>query len=293
MKLSSANPASNGFTAIELLVVIGILSLLSALMLPALAKARQAPQATQCLNNHHQIMLAALMYADDNAGLWFPNQAGGGAQRDWISGYVDFNVSNTDNTNILNFTNPTKCFFAKYIKSPAIFRCPGDLTQITGQGYRVRSVSASQTVGTLWAPICNYPAGAPVTGQWLTGANTDCDNTWRRYGKLSDMVSPTPKNLWVFGDEFASSINDSSFAVSTAARTLGSARWIDLPANYHNGGMGISFADGHAEIHKWVGSLAAFPVLWTGNGYPAYPPIQNPNDLSDINWLQVRTSAIF
>ncbi|HTW94522.1 MAG TPA: prepilin-type N-terminal cleavage/methylation domain-containing protein [Tepidisphaeraceae bacterium] len=58
----------DGFTLVELLVVIGIIALLISILLPALNKARQEAYTTQCASNMRQLALAVLQYAYDNKG---------------------------------------------------------------------------------------------------------------------------------------------------------------------------------------------------------------------------------
>src|SRR5436309_4241532 len=66
-----------GFTLIEMLVVVAIIAILAALLLPALAKAKCKAHGIYCLNNQKQLVLAWVMYADDNQDKLVPNHDGG------------------------------------------------------------------------------------------------------------------------------------------------------------------------------------------------------------------------
>lgn len=64
--IQSERRHSTGFTLIELLVVIAIIAILAAMLLPALASAKEKAQRVQCLANEHSLLVALTIYAGDN-----------------------------------------------------------------------------------------------------------------------------------------------------------------------------------------------------------------------------------
>jgi prepilin-type processing-associated H-X9-DG protein len=73
------------------------------------------------------------------------------------------------------------------------------------------------------------------------------------------------------------------------------SQWIDAPASYHNGGGGLSFADGHAEIKRWTDQTVLTewnpPVIQPGNpGFVRLNPQQSPP--RDLNFLQSASTYV-
>jgi prepilin-type processing-associated H-X9-DG protein len=108
--------------------------------------------------------------------------------------------------------------------------------------------------------------------------------------KISDMIEPPPTRTWVILDEREDRINNGFFVVDMTGFRPGDPRGIklvDCPASYHNGAGGITFADGHAEIKRWVDPRTKPPIR---KGINLGLIVASPNN-RDVLWLQERSTG--
>ena len=290
-------------------MVIAIIAILAAMLLPALARAKQRAQAIACLNGTKQLMLAWRMYADDNNDLLAPNDfpyltayagetpAVQASQKNWVVGTMEQPHDAEDFPGIAGISEmlDPNTVLSPYLKSKTIFHCPGDQYLDPGANYQlhVRSYSMNSAVGTIFASATTTrPVGSPVGGGWLNGSSYgDPQTKWLTYGKMTAFTRPGPVNTWVLLDENPYTINDGSLAVSALAQT-GETYLIDYPASAHGGAAGMSFADGHSIIHKWVDKRTYTPPPEAQPGSGGTGSTQMSPDNMDCIYLAPLTSAL-
>lgn len=270
----SLKPAK-AFTLIELLVVIAIIAILASLLLPALAAAKRKAQTTSCLNNKKQMMIAWKMYANDFGGFLVINDKGF-ELNSWIgnSGTMDWNSANYNTNDLLLQQGSMGPYVGNNIK---VYTCPGDNIP-SDNGIRVRSISMNGQVGN------------PNTKSF----NDNFAQGWKMYQKENDFT-PDASRIWVFCDEAFWTMNDGWLEMN-----LQSPGFPDCPAAYHGGVNCFGFADGHGEVHKWIGPYKVDANNPTGIRGVVYSygakrggvtTVLSSGGDKDWNWLRWVTSA--
>ena len=248
---------SAAFTLIELLVVIAVIAILAALLLPALSQAKGRAVTIACLNNLKQQQVGWHLYADDNSDAVAPNNS-----------FYSLSGPGTTTPPVLTGTGPSWCpgvapldtttanveqgLLFPYSRADALYHCPGDKSTVTDR------------------------PDLPRTRSYCMNISLHCDDAVGSCRKLTDIGAPPPCRLFVLIDTHESDIWDATFGIFSADSAY-SAYWLDLPADRHQQGANLFFADGHTEHWRWK-APKQFVTRWELT--------QGPADLADLQRLQ-------
>ena len=139
-----------------------------------------------------------------------------------------------------------------YNKTPAIYHCPADNSTVDG-----------------------YP-NLPRTRSYCMEISLACSDATTTYWKFTDITQPPPAGLFVFIDTQEEDIWDATFGIFSSGSYYADY-WLDLPADRHQQGANLSFADGHVERWHWKA-----PKIFQGVFWPPY----SYDDLADLQRLQ-------
>lgn len=205
-----------GFTLIELLVVIAVISILMAILMPALKTAREQGKRVVCLNNLKQLTLAWIMYADNYDGKLVNSDLGYAGNPPVSTWWVNWPKKGLDDTTKEWHKAIKAGQLWPYCKNLKVFKCPNGPKE-----YAITyAIVDSMNGGCAWDA---YTPDLKITNR----------NNIRR-----------PSERMVFLDE-------SPPGKGTWGALYSVEAWFDPPPKLHSKGTTFSFADGHSKYWKW------------------------------------------
>lgn len=270
LKGQSSSEAPRGFTLIELLVVIAIIAILAALLLPALAAAKRKATMAACVSNQRQLVLGWSMFPDDHDG-WIPSanqtQSTSDNLYSWridpahLTTYPVVPASQNYQV-VYDDYGFQRGALGAYVKEANVIHCPGDMRYLKSDRSAWCSYSmcdnlngsAAPSSGTDYRIHKTYQIKHPTERVVWSEEN---DPRQESTGGMGDVYEN--EGTWVpfrpgggAGGDAPLPYTHPAFSQMAVGGTVG---WWDGPAAYHLASSTFSFADGHAETHRWFDSI--------------------------------------
>ena len=258
-----------GFTLIELLVVIAIIALLMGLLIPALGRIKRQAAGSVCLSNQHQLVLAWILYAQDNDDKLVGGHDGYASSPsrdyDWVQ------LPRTETGAVVARAAATledekrgceRGALFPYVRDVDLYHCPGDRRNRTEMTHR------------------SYGIPGGMNGDVGTGASSWLMQNWGypSYKKLTEIKNPGIKYVFLEEKTDVGGWNWGSWNLEKQG-----PRWWDPIVVRHGRLSVLAYSDGHALQHQW---LQKSTLQMTDVPYPDAIRWPAPDGMDDLEFMR-------